>query len=97
MPDPKLLILDEPTANLAPQVATHVLRDIVASLAEGGRAVLLIEQRVTLALEVASWGYVLTDGQLRVDRSAKELLDMPDLGVLFLGMSQSGAVSAKGH
>ncbi|MGH7610442.1 MAG: ABC transporter ATP-binding protein [Candidatus Dormibacteria bacterium] len=87
MPDPQLLILDEPTANLAPQVATHVLQDIVAGLAEGGRAVLLIEQRVSMALEVASWGYVLTDGELRLDRSAAELAAMPDLGSLFLGMA----------
>lgn len=93
MPDPKLLILDEPTANLAPQVATHVLRDIVAGLAAEGRAILLIEQRVSLALEVASWGYVLTDGQVRLDRSAKELLEMPDLGSLFLGMATTGAVA----
>ncbi|MGH7608864.1 MAG: ABC transporter ATP-binding protein [Candidatus Dormibacteria bacterium] len=90
MPDPRLLILDEPTANLAPQVAAHVLQDIVAGLAKGGRAVLLIEQRVSLALEVASWGYVLTDGQVRLHRRASELLAMPDLGTLFLGMSVPG-------
>jgi len=94
MPDPKTVILDEPTANLAPQVATHVLRDIVAGLARDGRAVVLIEQRVTLALEVATWGYVLTDGQLRLERSAPELLAMPDLGSLFLGMSTASAGAA---
>ncbi len=97
MADPKFLILDEPTANLAPQVATHVLKDIVAQLALSGRAVLLIEQRVALALEIASWGYVLTDGQLRLDRSAKDLLAMSDLGTLFLGMSEAGATSLHHH
>ena len=97
MADPKLLILDEPTANLAPQVATHVLRDIVAALAQGGRAVLLIEQRVALALEVASWGYVLTDGQVRLEKSARELLEMSDLGSLFLGMSTVGTPAGQGH
>ena len=97
MADPKFLILDEPTANLAPQVATHVLKDIVAQLALAGRAVLLIEQRVALALEIASWGYVLTDGQLRLDRSAPELLAMSDLGTLFLGMSEAGATSVHHH
>ncbi len=95
--DPKFLILDEPTANLAPQVATHVLKDIVAQLALSGRAVLLIEQRVALALEIASWGYVLTDGQLRLDRSSQELLAMSDLGTLFLGMSEVGATSVHHH
>jgi ABC-type branched-subunit amino acid transport system ATPase component len=97
MADPKFLILDEPTANLAPQVATHVLKDIVAQLALSGRAVLLIEQRVALALEIASWGYVLTDGQLRLDRSSQELLAMSDLGTLFLGMSEAGATAVHHH
>lgn len=97
MADPKFLILDEPTANLAPQVATHVLRDIVASLAKEGRAVLLIEQRVALALEVASWGYVLTDGQVRLERSAPELAAMTDLGSLFLGMSTAASPAGPAH
>lgn len=91
MADPKLLILDEPTANLSPQVAAHVLNDIVASLAKDGRAILLIEQRVAMALEIAKWGYVLTDGQVRLNQSATELAQMTDLGSLFLGMSKENA------
>ncbi|MGH7642910.1 MAG: ABC transporter ATP-binding protein [Candidatus Dormibacteria bacterium] len=96
MADPKVLILDEPTANLAPQVATHVLQDIVAGLAKEGRAVLLIEQRVQMALEISSWGYVLTDGQLRLEKSSRELLDMTDLGSVFLGMASAGAPAVHG-
>ena len=78
-------------------MASHVLQDIVAQLARAGRAVLLIEQRVVLALEIASWGYVLTDGQVRLDRSSKELLAMSDLGTLFLGMSEVGPTSVHQH
>jgi branched-chain amino acid transport system ATP-binding protein len=85
MADPRLLILDEPTSNLAPQVAASVLERVVARLAESGRAVLLIEQRVSLALQVASWGYVLTDGRVRLDGRAEELQSKHDLGALFLG------------
>lgn len=87
MPDPRLLILDEPTANLSPPVAAHVLNDIVTSLARDGRALLLIEQRVAMALEIAQWGYVLTDGQVRLGKSARDLAQMSDLGSLFLGMT----------
>lgn len=87
MSDPSLLILDEPTANLSPQVAAHVLNDIVTSLAADGRAILLIEQRVAMALEIATWGYVLTDGQVRLSETAAALSSMPDLGSLFLGMA----------
>jgi branched-chain amino acid transport system ATP-binding protein len=85
MADPRLLILDEPTSNLAPQIAASVLEKIVARLAETGRAVLLIEQRVSLALHVASRGYVLTDGQVRLEGSADDLRTKHDLGALFLG------------
>jgi ABC-type branched-subunit amino acid transport system ATPase component len=85
MAQPKVMVLDEPTANLAPAIARNVLHGIVAGLAGSGRAVLLVEQRVSLGLEVASWGYVLTDGRLRLQESCKKLRARPDLGTLFLG------------
>jgi len=85
MADPRLLILDEPTSNLAPQIAASVLERVVGRVAEAGRAVLLIEQRVSLALEVASRGYVLTDGRVRLEGTAEELRTKHDLGALFLG------------
>jgi ABC-type branched-subunit amino acid transport system ATPase component len=84
MAQPKLLVLDEPTANLAPLVADHVLHGIVSRIAESGRAVLLVEQRVSLGLAVASWGYVLTDGKVALTASCEELRAMNDLGSLFL-------------
>lgn len=84
MARPRLLVLDEPTANLAPLVAHTVLHSIVSRLADTGRAVLLVEQRVGLGLEVASWGYILTDGRLRLSASSEELRAMPNLGSLFL-------------
>lgn len=84
MARPQLLVLDEPTANLAPLVAQTVLHDVVSRLADTGHAVLLVEQRVGLGLEVASWGYVLTDGRLRLSASSEELRAMPNLGSLFL-------------
>lgn len=95
MADPKLLILDEPTSNLAPLIAATVLERIVARVAESGRAVLLIEQRVALALLVASRGYVLTDGRVRLEGSADELRTKHDLGALFLG--RGGAEIAQGE
>lgn len=82
---PKLLILDEPTASLAPLVARQILHDVVVPVAASGCAVLLIEQRVRLALDVASWGYVMREGKVELDVPASELRAMPDLGALFLG------------
>lgn len=81
---PTLLILDEPTANLSPLIASNVLHQVVETLAGTGSAVLLIEQRVNLGLQVATWGYVLTDGRMRLSSSADDLRAMDDLSSLFL-------------
>ncbi|HUZ82093.1 MAG TPA: ABC transporter ATP-binding protein [Gaiellaceae bacterium] len=97
MADPRLLILDEPTSNLAPLIAADVLEGIVARLAESGRAVLLIEQRVSLALQVASWGYVLTDGKVRLEGPAEELRSKSDLGALFLGRGGAEITPSEEH
>jgi len=91
VPKPAMLILDEPTANLAPLIAGSILHEVVALLAADGCAVLLVEQRVRLALEVVTWGYVLASGRPVLDASASELGDMEHLSELFLG---SPAVTA---
>jgi ABC-type branched-subunit amino acid transport system ATPase component len=86
---PSALMLDEPTANLAPPVATRVLTEVVAGLAEGGAAILLIEQRIALALDVASWVYVLVDGTPRFAGAAEEFRALPDMGAVFFAHSDS--------
>jgi len=85
MLDPQVLILDEPTANLSPQLADAVLREHVRRLAELGRAVLLVEQRARAALEVATWTSVLVSGTTRLEGRPGELLERPDFEELFLG------------
>jgi branched-chain amino acid transport system ATP-binding protein len=93
MARPRLLILDEPTANLAPRVAQMVLDEVVAGLAAAGRAILLVEQRVSLGLSVAAWGYVLVDGQVSLSASQGELRANEDLGRLFLTRGVPGPVA----
>jgi branched-chain amino acid transport system ATP-binding protein len=80
---PTVLMLDEPTANLAPPVAGRVLGEVVAGLAAGGAAVLLVEQRIALALDVASQVYVLVDGAPRFAGTAAEFRALPDIGAVF--------------
>jgi len=84
VPKPDMLILDEPTSNLAPLVAASVLEAVVGRLAADNCAVLLIEQRVTLGLDVATWGYVLTEGRVRMSASSEQLGNTEDLAALFL-------------
>ena len=82
---PSLLILDEPTANLSPSLARAVLADHVQRLARLGVAVLLVEQRVTDALPVADWMYVLVSGTPQFSGPATGSMTRDEIGGLFLG------------
>lgn len=82
---PHVIILDEPTANLAPALARDVLEHQVRALAQAGSAVVLVEQRASEALAVGDWGYLLVAGRLSVSAAASELLAREDIGELFLG------------
>jgi ABC-type branched-subunit amino acid transport system ATPase component len=85
MLDPKVLILDEPTANLSPKLADTLLRDHVRRLANLGKAVLLVEQRARAAMEVATWTMVLVSGSTQLEGRPGELLGRQDFEGLFLG------------
>src|SRR5260370_40357657 len=67
MLEPRVLVLDEPTANLAPRAADALLRDQVRRLADLGKAVLLVEQRARAAMELADWTAVLVSGVTRLE------------------------------
>jgi ABC-type branched-subunit amino acid transport system ATPase component len=64
MLEPAVFLLDEPTANLAPRVATELLTSHVRALAEAGAAVLIVEQRARAALAISDYTYVLGGGQV---------------------------------
>ena len=85
MLDPKVLILDEPTANLSPKLADSLMRDHVKRLAGVGKAVLLVEQRARAALQIADWTSVLVSGSTRLEGRPEELLKRQDFEELFLG------------
>ena len=85
MANPQLLILDEPTANLAPRTARMVLEEVVGGLAAMGRGVLLIEQRVAFAAPIANRVTVLVDGTVRYSASGEQFRALPDVSALFFG------------
>jgi len=74
LPDLDLLLLDEPTEGLAPQIVTAV-GDAVEEIADGGLTVLLIEQNVREALRIADRGYVLDQGDIVYQGTTEELED----------------------
>ncbi|HKB33320.1 MAG TPA: ABC transporter ATP-binding protein [Candidatus Dormibacteraeota bacterium] len=89
MLDPKVLILDEPTANLSPKLADSLLTEHVKRLAGVGKAVLIVEQRARAALKIADWTCVLVSGQTRLEGRPDELLVRGDFEELFLGAGTS--------
>jgi len=93
---PSLLLLDEPTAGLAPQLAHELLFEHVAGLAGAGQAVLLVEQHIREALAVSNWAYLLAAGQVQLAGSAASILERPDIGDLFLGRTvKAGPTQAR--
>jgi len=85
MLDPLVLILDEPTANLSPQLADSLLRERVRGLAGLGKAVLLVEQRAKAAMQIANWTMVMVSGTNRLEGSPDDLLGRSDFEAIFLG------------
>ncbi len=84
MTEPTLLMLDEPTAGLAPRVVEDVFGRL-RRLAESGIAVLMVEQNAKAALRESDRGYVLAEGENRVTGPARALLDDPGVAEAFLG------------
>jgi branched-chain amino acid transport system ATP-binding protein len=89
MLEPNLLVLDEPTSNLSPDLSRVVLHEHVRRLADAGAAVLLVEQKALEALEVSDWAYVLVSGAVRMAGKAAELATRPDIRAVFLGRSEN--------
>lgn len=85
MLNPSVLILDEPTASLSPQLSRSVLENQVRMLGDLGKAVLLVEQKAVAALGIADWAYMLVRGQVVMSADAHEVLEKPDMREIFLG------------
>jgi branched-chain amino acid transport system ATP-binding protein len=85
MSRPKLLMLDEMSLGLMPTLVEKMMETIVA-INRSGMTVLLVEQMVQEALEIAHRGYVLQTGRVVLTGSAKELLDSEEIRRAYLGM-----------
>jgi branched-chain amino acid transport system ATP-binding protein len=82
---PKLLMIDEPSLGLAPNVVDRVM-EVVKTINQDGTAVLLVEQDVVLALEIADRGYVLENGRIAMSGPASALRRDPAIRKAYLGV-----------
>ena len=91
---PNTIMFDEPTANLAPMVATQVLSTISYLSKESDITILLVEQNATRALQIGQYAYLLVSGRLAFEGTAKDLLEHEELGRLYLGANPSPQAEA---
>ncbi|MCX7799835.1 MAG: ABC transporter ATP-binding protein [Fimbriimonadales bacterium] len=84
MARPKLLLLDEPSLGLAPNLVKEIFR-ILQDINRAGTTVCLVEQNAHMALEVAHRAYVLETGQVALSGPGRELLDDPRVQAAYLG------------
>ena len=93
MSRPEMILLDEPSMGLAPQLVEQIF-DIVKNLNEKeGVTFLLAEQNTNAALRYAHYGYILESGRVVMDGPAAELRENPDVKEFYLGMSDEGRKS----
>jgi branched-chain amino acid transport system ATP-binding protein len=84
MSRPQLLLLDEPSLGLAPQIVLEIF-GVIQQLNRSGVTILLVEQNAHLALESATRGYVLEAGRLTIAGEAQDLLDDERVKQAYLG------------
>jgi branched-chain amino acid transport system ATP-binding protein len=86
MADPKMVLLDEPSMGLAPQIVQEVFEIVRDLNAKESVTFLLAEQNTNMALRYADWGYILENGRVVMDGAAKDLRDNEDVKEFYLGM-----------
>jgi branched-chain amino acid transport system ATP-binding protein len=85
MARPRLLLLDEPSLGLSPRIV-HDMFAAIRRINAGGMSVLLVEQNVTMAMEVSHRAYVLEEGRVVAEGEPRELLARPEIQRAYLGV-----------
>jgi branched-chain amino acid transport system ATP-binding protein len=89
MASPRVLLMDEPSLGLAPKIVEQI-RNIVVEINEQGTSVLLVEQNATMALSIASYGYVMETGKIVKDGRGEDLREDRDIQEFYLGVGEAG-------
>ena len=84
MSNPRLLLLDEPSLGLAPKIVEQIF-ELITVLRKQGVTLMVVEQNVSMALEIADRGYVMASGRIAASGTAAELRDSETLQAAYLG------------
>jgi branched-chain amino acid transport system ATP-binding protein len=93
MARPTVILLDEPSMGLAPQLVEQIFSIVKTINEQEGVTFLLAEQNTNVALRFAHYGYILESGRVVMDGPAAELRENPDVKEFYLGMSEEGRKS----
>lgn len=93
MARPKMILLDEPSMGLAPQLVETIFERIRRLNEQEGVTFLLAEQNTNVALKYATYGYILENGRVVLDGAAKSLRENEDVKEFYLGLSSAGRKS----
>ncbi|UCE56645.1 MAG: ABC transporter ATP-binding protein [Desulfobacterales bacterium] len=91
MARPKMMLLDEPSLGLAPLLVQEIYEIIQKINAEQNMAILLVEQNVSAALDIADYGHVLENGRVVLSGPAVDLRDNEDVREFYMGLSAVGS------
>jgi branched-chain amino acid transport system ATP-binding protein len=93
MAKPGMLLLDEPSMGLAPQIVVEIFEIVRELNQKENVSILLAEQNTNIALKYADYGYILESGRIMMDGTAKALAENRDVKEFYLGMSSEGRQS----
>ena len=96
MAKPSMLLLDEPSMGLAPQIVQEIFEIIKDLNQKEGVSILLAEQNTSVALKYADYGYILESGRIMMNGPASELAENEDVKEFYLGVSKEGRASFRG-
>ena len=85
MTNPELLLMDEPSEGLAPIIVDEVSR-IISQLKDKGFSILLVEQHINMALNVSDYTYIISNGKIVYQSTAKELSINEEVKSQYLGV-----------
>ncbi len=93
MANPEMVLLDEPSMGLAPQLVEQIFGIVKALNEREGMTFLLAEQNTNVALRYAHFGYILESGRIVMEGAAKDLRENQDVKEFYLGLSEEGKKS----